>query len=302
MLVVEGLEKSYGKAKILNGLGFAVAPGQIYSLIGKNGAGKTTTIKCIMGFLRKNGGTVNIKGINTDDDLKSALKLVGYVPQKLSLPADLKVDEVVQFTSEVREVAKEKGVELLEEMDLYRDRKKRVRELSGGMLQRLGIVLALVGNPELLIMDEPMLNLDPGWQDRLKNKLKQLRRENTAVLLSIHNLRDAEEISDKIGVLSCGLMVKEGNGEELRAGLSGRSRMRIFTGDNSARAFDLLKQSGFSPVRTDAWLDLSIAPSEKMKAMDTLQKNQVYIRDFYVEDVPLEEVVSGLYEEYEERL
>ncbi|MCP5050816.1 MAG: ABC transporter ATP-binding protein [bacterium] len=301
MLVVKGLEKSYGKTKILKGLGFHVAPGRVYSLIGKNGAGKTTTIKCIMGFLRKNGGTVSIKGIDPSRDLKSALKLTGYVPQKLALPADLKVLEVVQFTADVRDVSKRKALDLLEEMDLYNDRKKRVRELSGGMLQRLGIVLALLGEPELLIMDEPMLNLDPTWQENLKAKLKELKKQNTAVLLSIHNLRDAEEISDIIGVISDGVIVKEGSGDILRAGVTVRSRMRLFTNGNSAHAFEVLKRSGFSPVLADSWIDLSITPPEKMKAVDTLQKNSIFIRDFYIEDIPLEEIVADLYEKYEKR-
>lgn len=302
MLHVENLEKRYGKTRILKGVGFDVSPGQVYSLIGKNGAGKTTTIKCIMGFLRIDNGNIKICGIDPAKDLKNVLKTVGYVPQKLALPADLRAEEVVQFTADVRDVAWQKAIDLLAEMDLHHHRRKRVRELSGGMLQRLGIVLALLGSPKLLIMDEPMLNLDPTWQEKLKTKIKELKKENTSVLLSIHNLRDAEEISDTIGVLSGGVMVKEGSGDVLRSGVTVRSKMRIFPNGNAAKAFEVLSGSGFSPVMNETWIDLSIAPLEKMKAVSLLQSNNIFIRDFYIEDIPLEEVIADLYEKYEEQI
>ena len=292
MLKVTQLKKSYRKPEVLKGVNFEVSPGRIYSIIGNNGAGKTTTIKCIMGFLQRNDGSIKIDNVDPADDLKAALRKTGYVPQKLSLPADLKVEEVLNFTADVRYVSREKSIELLKEFDLFEDRFKRVRELSGGMLQRLGIVLALLSSPELLIMDEPMLNLDPHWQERLKVKLRELRKQNTAILLSIHNLKDAEEISDTIGVISNGIIVKEGSGRELRSGVSVTSRMRIFSDANVSKAYEVLKNNGFNPLIKDTWIDIGVVPHEKTKVIEILRDNNIVIKDFFIEDIPLEEIIK----------
>ncbi len=296
MLEVRDLEKSYGPLKVLRGVNLRVEGGQIYSLVGKNGAGKTTTIRCIMGFLNPNRGSVKVDGKEVRKNLKYVHRITGYVPQRVSLPPDLRVEEVLYFTADIRNADRKKADAILEEVGLQGDRTKRVRELSGGMLQRLGIALALMSEPKFLIMDEPLLNLDPYWQEYLKKKLQELKKKNTAILLSIHNLKDAEEISDVIGILSQGRIIQEGSPLDLRRLMQIHSVMRILPDGDLERAYRLLQEKGFSPSIANFWITLSITSEEKAKVMDLLKENGITIKDVYIEEVPLEEVISEMME------
>lgn len=204
VIEIKDLKKYFGKTKAVDGISFSVAKGETFGFLGPNGAGKTTTIRCIMDFVRPTEGMISIFG---KDSTKNSVELkakIGYLPGNVRLNGNWTGKEHVKFVESIRD-KNHNAEEIAQKLDL--DLSKRFRTLSSGNKQKLGIVLALMHSPELLIMDEPTVGLDPLLQNEIYKMLADLKKKGTTIFISSHNLPEVERVCDRIGIIKQGKMV-----------------------------------------------------------------------------------------------
>jgi ABC-2 type transport system ATP-binding protein len=220
MIELENISKSYGKKKAVDNLSLMVKKGEFFGFLGPNGAGKTTTIKIMTGLLRPESGIVKICGIDVARDPQGAKLKTGYIPDAPYLYEKLTAREYIEFTGGLFNMPPEKiksQVEWLFElfgMDGWAD--QRCEEYSHGMRQKVVFSAAFVHNPEVLIVDEPMVGLDPQSMRLVKDMLKLFAQRGTTVFISTHLLTVAEELCDRIGIVNEGKMVAAGTIDQLR--------------------------------------------------------------------------------------
>ena len=207
MLKIDKLTKYYGKIKGIENLSLELNEGEIFGFIGPNGAGKSTTIKCIMNLINKNSGDIYIDGkINSKDDLELK-EIIGYLPSEISLYDDMTVKQILDYNAQFyKKDTSFKRKELVTKFQL--DESKKVEQLSLGNLKKLGIVLALVHDPKLIILDEPTSGLDPIMQDVFYNILKEEREKGNTIFYSTHILSEIKKICDRVGIIKDGNLIK----------------------------------------------------------------------------------------------
>ncbi|MCK6557380.1 ABC transporter ATP-binding protein [Candidatus Binatia bacterium] len=220
MIELVGLTKCYGRTVAVDDLNLTVAPGEVFGFLGPNGAGKTTTIRMMMGLLRPTRGAVRLGGYDLAVDPVAAKQLCGFVPDRPHVYEKLTGAEFLDFVAglygvEAASIASRRG-ELLEMFDLLGWADELVESYSHGMKQRLVMAAALVHAPRLLIVDEPMVGLDPRGARLLQRTFAELAREGVTVFMSTHSLGVAEETCDRIGIVNQGRLIAVGTVEELR--------------------------------------------------------------------------------------
>jgi ABC-2 type transport system ATP-binding protein len=211
---VSGLRKSYGSHEALRGIDFEVGAGEVFGLLGPNGAGKTTAIEILEGYRDRDGGEVEVLGEDPADAPREWRERVGVVLQSSSLYPNLTVRESLEvfggYYANPRDAA-----EIIEIVGLEEKADARCRTLSGGQKRRLDLGLALVGNPELVFLDEPTTGFDPGARRAAWETIRNLRSLGTTILLTTHYLDEAEQLSDRVAVLREGRIVRAGTPLEL---------------------------------------------------------------------------------------
>ena len=210
VLQAQSLTKHYGALTAVDDLSLEVHEGEVFGLLGPNGAGKTTSINMICGLLKPDSGQVTIRGkIITNGDA-SVRSRVGVCPQNIVLWGQLTCLEQMQFIGEMYgirgKIARESGERLLKELDLSDKRDKLARTLSGGMQRRLNLAMALVHNPEILVLDEPEAGLDPQSRVLVREYVKSLARQKT-ILLTTHNMDEAERMTDRVAIIDHGRLL-----------------------------------------------------------------------------------------------
>lgn len=224
ILEVQNIYKSFrslfSKVLILKDISFSLNRNEIFGFLGPNGAGKTTTIKIIVGLLNPDKGKVKILGGCPKDE--NIRKRIGFLPEQPYFYEHLTGEEFLDYTGRLYDIPKKERNErikyLLERVGLYKDRKKMIRTYSRGMLQRLGIANALISDPEILILDEPLSGLDPIGRKEIKDLIYEQKKNGKAIFFSSHILPDVEEICDKIGIISSGKILKIGSLNEILKG------------------------------------------------------------------------------------
>jgi len=226
------LYKTFGQTVAVNDLSLEVAPGEIYGLVGADGAGKTTTIRLLVGALRPDAGEIEICGYNLRKQVEQARVHIGYLSQRFSLYEDLTVLENIRFFAEVRGLSAEewrpRSLEILEFVGLEQFKERRAGQLSGGMKQKLGLAIALVTRPRLLLLDEPTTGVDPAtrqdfWQliMRLASAPLESASDGVAVIISTPYMDEAARCH-RLGFMRDGRFLMEGAPGELRATLKER--------------------------------------------------------------------------------
>ena len=225
MIELRNIAKTYGSYTALHQLNLSVPAGEVFGFIGPNGAGKTTTIKIIGGILAPTEGTVRIAEIDMARDPVAAKQRIGFIPDRPYLYEKLTGMEFLQFTADVYGVShtvfQEKAVTLLEMFALADWGEELIESYSHGMKQRLIMCAALLHDPEVLVVDEPMVGLDPVAIRMVKNLFRDLARQGVAVFMSTHTLAVAEDICDRIGIIHRGRLIAEGNLDDLRRNIAG---------------------------------------------------------------------------------
>ncbi len=219
MIELINLTKDYGTVLAVNNLNLRIATGEIYGFIGPNGAGKTTTIRMMGGIIEPTAGKVIISGIDMKENPVPAKKLIGFVPDRPFLYEKLTGMEFLKFIADVYEVETKiitpRAQELLEKFALTDWAHEIIEAYSHGMKQRLIIAAALMHDPRVLVIDEPMVGLDPAAVRMVKDMLKNLSRQNVTIFVSTHTLSIAEDLCDRIGVIHRGALLAQGSIAEL---------------------------------------------------------------------------------------
>jgi len=220
MIEIRDLTKKYGDFTAVDRLSLTVAPGEIFGFLGPNGAGKTTTIRILAGLSLPTTGEVRINGVDIAHDGLAAKRITGYVPDRPYLYEKLTGRELLQFVTNLYgsewPTCEARAVELLRYFDLYDWADARIENLSHGMKQKLVIIAALVHDPRLLIVDEPMVGLDALAQRQVKVLFRRLADEGKTVFLTTHTLSVADAVCDRIAILHRGRIVATGVTSELK--------------------------------------------------------------------------------------
>ncbi|MEJ7790999.1 MAG: ABC transporter ATP-binding protein [Gaiellaceae bacterium] len=221
---VRGLVKNYGEIEAVRGINFEVAVGEVFGLLGPNGAGKTTTVEILEGYRQRDGGDVEVLGFDPGRMEPSFRRLIGVVLQTSELWANLKVREVHRIFAGYYPHPRAVD-EVIELVGLTQKRDARLKTLSGGQKRRLDLGIALVGDPDLVFLDEPTTGFDPAARRNAWELVRSLRALGKTVLLTTHYLDEAQQLADRVAVLRAGEIVKMGRPEELIAS-SGRAEIR----------------------------------------------------------------------------
>ncbi len=212
---VRDLKKSYGGLEALGGVNFAISKGEIFALLGPNGAGKTTIMEILEGYIQRTSGHVSVLGYDPDSSPEDLRSRVGIVLQETGVDLYLKVGEIIkQFSGFYQNPKPIKDI--LDVTGLKEQSDIRIRRLSGGQRRRLDVALGIVGDPELLFLDEPTTGLDPYARRNTWKMIASLRELGKTILLTTHYMDEAEVLADKIALLNAGIIEAEGTLEELR--------------------------------------------------------------------------------------
>lgn len=217
----EHVAKKYKSFQALKDVSFTLNEGEIFGYIGPNGAGKTTTLKLLVGLLMQFEGAIHIGDLTLPRDLMKVHKLVGYLPQDPDYQSWRTVDHALMTFGRLSGVSvtdlKLRIPALLERFSLGDVRYKKIKQLSGGMKQKVGFVQAMLHRPKLLVLDEPLNGLDPDSRIRLREQILAMKAEGTTVIFSSHILDDVQNVADRIGIIKGGCMLKAGTMAELVA-------------------------------------------------------------------------------------
>lgn len=218
MIEVKNLVKRYGNHMAVDGLNFTIEEGKIYGFLGPNGAGKSTTMNMITGYIASTSGEVLINGCNILDDAEKAKKYIGYLPEQPPLYFDMTVREYLQFVAELKKVPKKDRETMIEEiMDVVKIKEmsnRLIRNLSKGYKQRVGLAQAIIGYPEIIILDEPTVGLDPKQIIEIRDLIKSLGKNHT-VILSSHILSEVSAVCDYVLIIAHGKLVASDTPENL---------------------------------------------------------------------------------------
>jgi len=298
VLQANGLTKRYGSLTAVNGLTLDIYEDEIFGLLGPNGAGKTTAINMICGLLKPDAGHVTVLGKPIRGGDANVRARVGVCPQDIVLWKQLTCLEQLQFIGQMYGVlgqdARRRGERLLEELDLSEKRDKQARTLSGGMQRRLNLAMALVHDPEILVLDEPEAGLDPQSRVKVREFLQSLARKKT-VILTTHNMDEADRVADRVAIIDHGellvlntpeeLKKSVGQGDVLEVNIEGQSvdenevRRALDFLDNRARidvlpemlAIHVLNVVGIVSEVLDALEGIGIKPGEVRLRANTLE-------------------------------
>ncbi len=239
MITVEHLTKCYGDFTAVDDLSFEIDEGHIYGFLGPNGAGKSTTMNIMTGCLSATDGTVKIDGYDIFEDAREAKKLIGYLPEQPPLYLNETPEEYLRFVGEAKGIKgaqlKEEIEEVMEQTRITEMRNRRINDLSKGYKQRVGIAQALLGNPRIIILDEPTVGLDPIQIVEIRDLIRELGKMHT-VILSSHILSEVQAICDQILIISRGKLLAFGEPEKLMEQMMSPDEITIVTeaGENDA--------------------------------------------------------------------
>lgn len=229
MIEIENLVKRYGKKYALNGISFSVGKGEIVGFLGPNGAGKSTAMNILTGYLSSNSGTVKVGGCDILDEPGKVKKLIGYLPEIPPLYMDMTVGEYLNFVYELKgcELPREPHLEEVSKVTKIVDVKDRlIANLSKGYRQRVGIAQALVGDPKVIILDEPTVGLDPKQIIEIRSLIRRLGRNHT-VILSTHILSEVQAVCDRIIIIEGGRIVANEKTDDIASAVNRNRRYNL---------------------------------------------------------------------------
>lgn len=229
-IVVKDLTKKYGSQKAVDNISFTVKTGEILGFLGPNGAGKTTTMNAITSFLYPDTGTIRVGNLTVGEDQEKVKKMIGYLPEDNPLYEDMPVVDYLRFVGNLHEIPASKiddrMISVIDTCGLDREKHKKISELSKGYKQRVGLAQALIHSPEVLILDEPTVGLDPNQIKEIREMIKRIGKEKT-VILSSHILAEVEATCDRILIINKGKIVADGSPQDLRKQSGGNQLLKI---------------------------------------------------------------------------
>ena len=252
MIQVNGLIKDYGARRALHSITFDANQGEIVGFLGPNGAGKTTTMRILTGYMPPTDGTAIVAGYDIVEESLEVRKRVGYLPETVPLYTDMTALEYLKFMADLRHIpnSEDRAYETLEQVNLKDRANGYIGNFSKGMRQRVGLAQALIHRPEVLILDEPTIGLDPAQVVEIRNVIKEIGKDRT-VLLSTHILTEAQNLCDRVLIINKGKIVAEDTPENLQSRLVGSQRVVLrVRGDSDGLDATIKKVKGTARIET----------------------------------------------------
>lgn len=290
MVHVENVHKRFGRRHVLQGVDLRVAPGEIVALLGPNGSGKSTLLKSIVGLLSPSEGRITVDGLDLLRRRREALARIGFVPQRVAFARHQTIDEVLAFYGALKRLPREAGERALERVGLSHARDRRVGELSGGMLQRLGLAQAILAQPSLLVLDEPTVGLDPHVSSEFRDLLAELNAEGTTILLTSHLLGEVERLAHRVAVLKEGAIAALDTVPGLLNASGVSSALWVRPTQDLAHAQRLLRERGVTAETAGVALRIAVGESDGLAVLDLLRNEEIGIETFWTTSPTLEEV------------
>jgi ABC-2 type transport system ATP-binding protein len=284
---VGGLHRTYGKTQALQGLDFEVPVGQLTGFLGPNGAGKTTTFRAILGLTRPDAGDIEVLGLGVPAGLPQIVKRVGVIVEEPGLITTLSGRINLAVAADTLGFGHERIQEMLDFVGLSEDADRKAGDYSKGMRQRLALAAALLGDPDLLILDEPLDGLDPAGQHAFRARLRDLATEGKTVVVSTHDLADIEALADYVIVIDRGRLVTQGTLDSLLEGGKTRVRAHDISGARIA-----LEAAGFETQQDE--LGVLVFSMEGAAIVRALAEAGIYPDEVRPEKSTLESVFLGL--------
>ena len=270
MISVEELTKDYGPRRAIDALTFDASKGEILGFLGPNGAGKTTTMRILCGYMPPTSGKARVAGFDVVDQSLEVRRRVGYMPETVPLYPDMTVSEYLKFMADLHRVPKseERVFDLLELIHMEDRHDSYISSLSKGMRQRVGLAQSLLHDPEVLILDEPTIGLDPGQIIEVRNLIRELGKQRT-ILLSTHILSEAQQVCNRVLIINKGRIVAEDSPEKLQARLTGAQRVMIeIGGDTDGIESEVCRVAGVSGItnQQDGKYEFETVPGQDPRA------------------------------------
>jgi ABC-2 type transport system ATP-binding protein len=274
-VVLEGVTKRYGNFSALDNVSFKVSSGDVFGYIGPNGAGKTTTIKIMVGLLSDFQGTLTIGGHKMPEGRQGIHRMLGYLPQNVAFQEWRTIDQTLSTFGKLSGLSvsevEERIPEVLDLVNLSRERHKKVSQLSSGMTQKVGLAQALLHKPKLLVLDEPLEGLDPESRYQVKQTIAEYSKNEAVVFFSSHILSDVQDIATKIGILNKGRIMQIGTLEELKSRFSVANDLEIILSQDSGLWKKLESLKGIKGIEQPTPNKLIVHLDNKINVDDTTQ-------------------------------
>ncbi len=280
MIQIKDLTKKFGKVNALNELNISIHESEATALWGSNGAGKTTLIRCLLGVIPFKGEIIinSIKLVNDDKEIK---KLMGFVPQDISLHDSFSVDETINFYARIKKADISLTSRWQTLLGINNFNKKLVKELSGGMKQKLALAIALLSNPPILLLDEPTANLDLLSREEFLHLLNVLKKEGKTIIFSSHRMEEVLSFADRVLVLDNGKLIADSSPMEIYKKFGKNGTLKIYLSQSlTNEAIKILNQYGFESSMNGKGIKVKIEPDSKIKPIKVLLDSGMSIENF----------------------
>nr|WP_296156984.1 ABC transporter ATP-binding protein [uncultured Blautia sp.] len=310
MIEVNNLVKRYGEHTAVDHLSFKIEKGKIYGFLGPNGAGKSTTMNMITGYIASTEGTVSIDGHDILEEPEKAKKCIGYLPEQPPLYFDMTVLEYMNFVADLKKIPKDKKKTMVEEvMDMVKIsdmRNRLIKNLSKGYRQRVGLAQAILGYPEVIILDEPTVGLDPKQIIEIRDLIKSLKKKHT-VILSSHILSEVSAVCDYVLIISHGKLVASDTPDNLGKLAAGSNNLNLLVkGDKDKirillNQIDGIKEISINPAKEEEGWNVNLTTKEDTDVREEvffkMAENHYPILEMQSKKVSLEEIFLELTED-----
>lgn len=293
MITARRVTKRFGHATAVDDVSFEMKPGEALALWGSNGAGKTTLIRCLLGVSRFRG-TASIGGVDVRRRGRAARALVGYVPQELAFHDDARVGSSMLFFAHLRMANSAEAAKALGAVGLAGHERKRLRDLSGGMKQRLALAIALLSDPPTIVLDEPTSNLDAAGRGEVVDTLRRLKAAGKTLLFASHRPDEVVTLADRVLVMERGRVERDATPSDIWPSESGVRVVRLHLSLTSEQdAARVLREAGHAVNLNGHGLCVAVPSDRKASPINTLARASIEVRDMeFLDDVVLPEVAS----------
>jgi len=302
MIKVNSVVKNYGNFRALDNITFEVKKGEIIGLLGPNGAGKTTTMRILSGFMPADSGYVYLNSHEVHEQPLETKKIVGYMPENPPLYTEMKIKDYLRFTAEIKQVPKQKIQKqidyVMDAVGISERADTIINKLSKGFRQRVGLAMALINEPEILILDEPSIGLDPNQIIEIRTLIKNLAGSRT-IILSSHILPEVQEVCERVIIISKGKIIAQDSHKGLQKMARGGGKISVSTDSDIRKAIDIIKKiEGISSItqKGEGKIELTAEDQNRIKPEIARQlvKNNINLLELAGEKASLEEIFHKL--------
>ena len=293
-------EKSFGDVSAIKPLNMTVNEGETFGLLGPNGGGKTTLIKALAGLHFPSKGKILVKGVDITSDPLEVRKLVSYMPQRVTLPGNLTGREVLEFFAGLNKLGKNDIDQALEFSGLEDSAERFTSEYSGGMVQRLGLAIALMRDTEILALDEPTLNLDHKGVERFRKLVQQFKERGKTILFSSHILQDAEYLADRVGIIVGGELSKIESVPEFKQNITKETKVCVILAEPIQDIDKVMTSAGgMITNRNGRKFAFKALPADRFKVIKSIEDAGGVIQEFRTDPPDWDSLIQEHFNEKE---